>query len=248
MIEKARYATAHWLRFTDIMPPDQLDLSRRPEGSVSWKIGTTGPVGPSGYRLPGNIWCAVGLFPDLATARAAFDAIERTLPFVADTVESWHQLLLPVKHHGECNHLDRACPGEIFAVSSTDPGGPAMVITTAGYRPGPKVERLIEFRRGVDEVDNWLQQVDGCLASRPFTPYPIGDDGVTFSVWRDDASMLNAAYRAGMHRDKIDWHKSVSAFDRSSFTRFRIVDTHGQWGGKNPLEGSVSAHPQPFAP
>jgi hypothetical protein len=110
-----------------------------------------------------------------------------------------------------------------------------MVITTAGYLPGPKVERLIEFRRGVDEVNNWLGQVDGCLASRPFTPHTIGDDGITLSVWRDDASMLNAAYRAGPHRDKIDWHKSVNAFDRSSFTRFRIVDTCGHWDGRNPL-------------
>jgi hypothetical protein len=49
-----------------------------------------------------------------------------------------------------------------------------MVITTAGSTPWPKVERLIAFRRGVDEVDNWMRQVDGCLASRPFTPHTIG--------------------------------------------------------------------------
>ena len=161
------------------------------------------------------------------------------MPFVADTVESWHQLLLPIRHHGHCNHLDRDLPAEIFTVSSTDPGGAAMIITTAGYLPGPKVERLIAFRRGVDEVDAWLRTVDGCLAHRPFTPHTIGDDGVTFSVWRDDASMLAAAYHPGLHREKIDAHKAVNAFDRSSFTRFRIVDSRGQWDGRDPLAGLV---------
>jgi len=52
-----------------------------------------------------------------------------------------------------------------------------------------KVERLIAFRRSVDEVDNWLQ-VDGCLASRSFTPHTAGDDGFTLSVWRAYAASL----------------------------------------------------------
>jgi hypothetical protein len=237
--EKARYATAHWLRFQDVTTPDQLDLSAQPQGAMSWKIGPSGPVGPDGYRLPGKIWCAVGLFPDLAPARAALHARDLYMPFVANTVESWHQLLLPVRHQGQCNYLDRECPGELFAVSSADPGGAVMVITTAGYHPGPKVERLIAFRRGVDEVNDWLQQADGCLASRPITPHTAGDDGFTLSAWRDDASMLNAMYRAGTHREKMDWHKSASAFDRSSFTRLRIVDTCGQWDGRDPLGGML---------
>ncbi len=237
MHDKARYATAHWLRFQGVTTRDQLDLSVKPQGAMSWKIGTTGPVGPDGYRLPGHIWCAVGLFSDLVAAREAFCNSDSHMPFVANTVESWHQILLPIRHHGNCNHLDRDLPGEIFTVSSTDPGGAAMVITTAGYLPAPKVERLIAFRHGVDEVDQWLRNVDGCLANRPFTPHTIGDDGVTFSVWRDDASMLAAAYHTGVHREKMDAHKAVNAFDRSSFTRLRIVDSHGQWGGRDPLAG-----------
>lgn len=237
MHEKARYATAHWLRFQNVTTRDQLDLSGKPQGAMSWKVDSTCLVGPDGYRLPGDIWCAVGLFSDLATAREAFCQSEPHMPFVADTVECWHQLLTPIRHHGNCNHLDRDLPGDIFTVSSTDPGGATMVITTAGYLPAPKVERLIAFRRGVDEVDEWLRNVDGCLANRPFTPHTIGDDGVTFSVWRDDAAMLAAAYGTGVHREKMNAHKAVNAFDRSSFTRFRIVDSRGRWDGRNPLAG-----------
>jgi hypothetical protein len=238
MLEKARFATAHWLRFPEVTTPDQLELSGKPRGALSWKIGPSGPVGPDGYRLPATIWCAVGLFRERGAADAALDELHAFMPFVASTVESWHHLLLPVRHHGECNHLERDCPGALFEVATPDPGGAPFVLTTAGFRPGPelKVQRLIDFRRNVDLVNDWMAQSEGCLASRPFTPHTAGDDGFTFSVWRDDAAMLAASYRAGTHRTHIDLHKENAAFDRSSFTRLRMLRSFGQWNGQEPLQ------------
>ena len=237
MLEKARYATAHWLRFKEVTTPDQLVLSEAPRGALSWKIGPSGPVGPNGYRLPSEVWCAVALFGELADAEWAMEDKEAFMPYLGSVVESWHQLLLPVRHHGECNHLDRECPGEIFETAPTDPGGMMMVITTAGYRFGPEfqLERVIDFRRNVDKVLDWLQKCDGCFAGRAFTPHTAGDDGYTLSLWRDDASMLNASYRDGHHRTELDRHKSTAVFDRSSFTRFRVLDSSGQWEGINPM-------------
>lgn len=112
-----------------------------------------------------------------------------------------------------------------------------MVLTTAGFRPGPELtaERLIDFRRHVDVVDGWMQQADGCLASRPFTPHTVGDDGYTMSVWRDDQAMLDASYRGGAHRVQMDRHKAEPIFDRSSFTRVRILANRGRWNGQDPL-------------
>jgi hypothetical protein len=237
VLQKAKYATAHWLRFDAIRTPDQLSLSGQPSGALSWKTGPSGPVGPDGYRLPSEIWCAVGLFPNLESATAAMERQDDFMPFASTAVESWHQLLLPIRSQGVSNHLDRDCPGELFDVSPADPGGSLMVITTAGYVPGPGLNapRLIAFRRNVDRVNDALQRAEGCLATRPFTPHTVGDDGFTFSVWRDDASMLNATYRAGEHRTQMDSHKSENMFDRSSFTRFRILDAFGQWQGRDPL-------------
>lgn len=237
MADKARFATAHWLRFKEVTLPEQLDLSRDPENALSWKIGTSGPVGPDGLRLPSEIWCAVALYRGEVAARAAFENRLEFMPFIGDAVESWHQLLIPVKHYGTCNHLDRECPGEIFEVSSADPGGPLMVITTAGYVLAADVnmDRIVPFRQKVDHVNEWLSQMDGCLASRPFTPYKKGNDGCTLSVWRSDEAMLNAMYRGGAHRGYIDGHRAVNDFDRSSFTRFRLLDASGEWNGGNPM-------------
>jgi hypothetical protein len=240
MPEKARYATVHRIRFGQITTADMLDLTHKPAEALSWKIGTTGPVGPNGYRLPGDVWCAVGLYADRTAGEAAVENPGEFLPFLGQAVESWHALLLPMMHRGECNALDRDCPGTIFEVATTDPegaGAACFVLTTAGYIFGPdlKMERVIDFRRNVDRTNEWLRTADGYLASQVFTPRTFGDDGFTFSLWRDDASMLAAAYRPGLHRSQIDRHKAEDVFDRSSFTRLRLLRSLGEWGGKNPL-------------
>jgi hypothetical protein len=45
--EKARYATAHRIRFRQITTPEMLQLSESPGDALSWKIGPSGPVGPT---------------------------------------------------------------------------------------------------------------------------------------------------------------------------------------------------------
>lgn len=238
MPEKAQYATAHRIRFREIKTPEMLQLAGSPAGALSWKIGPSGEVGPDGYRLPADVWCAVGLYREFDAAKTALEARQQFMPFLEDTIESWHGLLLPIMHRGECNHLDRDRPDMLFEVGKADPGGACMVITTAGFQFGPdlKIERVIDFRRNVDVTNDWMGKAEGCLANQVFTPHTVGDDGFTMSIWRDDASMLAAAYRPGGHRSQIDRHKAEAVMDRSSFTRCRILDTCGQWNGRDPTE------------
>ena len=167
------------------------------------------------------------------------------MPFLADAEESWHLLLRPFKHHGECNHIERETPGELFEVSEDGCGGPLAVLTTAGYQLGfeANMDRVVAFRHKVDNVGAWMKELEGCLFSRAFTPHTVGFDGFTVSVWRSDEAMLNASYRAGLHRKYVDGHKESSDFDRSSFTRFRILDSSGKWNGQDPL-----VHPNITAP
>lgn len=70
----------------------------------------------------------------------------------------------------------------------------------------------------------------------------VGDfdrrDGFTVSLWRDDKAMVTAAYHKGPHRTLIDQSRDGSSFDRSSFTRTRLISTSGSWDG-NPLGGRV---------
>ena len=234
----ARFAAVHWLRFPNVVTPDQLAFSAQPQGCVSWKIGPDGPVGTDGYRLPSNVWCGLALFRDREAAEDAFATNERYLPSLANAVEHWHALLLPIAHRGECNHLDRAKPGEIFEIDSRDPGGPLVVLTTAGYNLGPQLDmaRVIDFRRHVDLIHAWLKGMDGRVASQVFSPHTVGDDGVTMSVWRSDAVMIGTMYKPGVHRTQLERHKRDNLADRTSFTRFRVLRTSGRWEGADPVE------------
>ncbi len=235
---RARFGTVHWIRFPAIVTPDQLPLSTLPEQCLSWKIGPDGPVGPNGYRLPSNIWCGVALFGERSAAETAYATKELYVPSLSNAVESWHALLLPVTHRGECNHLERDRPGLIFDVESDDPGGPLFVMTTAGFNFGPDfdVARAVDFRINVDKVQEWLQSIDGRVASQVFTPHTVGDDGVTMSFWRSDEDMISTMYKSGIHRTQIERYKREKTADRTSFTRCRLLKTSGTWAGSDPLE------------
>ena len=237
MTDQARFATLHLLRFPQVTTPEQLVLTHESANILSWKIGPGGKVGPDGRRLPSDTWCAIGLFRELCDAELAFQKKDGLIAFLGDTEESWHFLLRPFRHYGECNHLQRETPGELFEVSEASDDGPLVVVTTAGYILGfeANMDRVVAFRHKVDNVGAWMRQLEGCLFSRAFTPYTVGYDGFTVSVWRSDEDMYCASYRAGLHRNYIDGHKSSSDFDRSSFTRFRILNSSGKWDGRDPL-------------
>lgn len=237
-----RWATFHWMRFGEIRLPAALDLSVRPAGAASWKLGPDGSAAPDGSRLPSNVWCAVGLYPDEADAERAFEDPAEFLPFLTSTQESWHALLLPIAHRGECNHLDRDAPGPILAAHAHDPGGPLVVMTTAGFVIGPQLNmaRVVDFRTNVDRIRTLVEASEGNTARQVFAPHTPGDDGVTMTVWRDDASMSAFAYRPGEHRAQIDRYKREQTADRTSFTRFRAIRTSGSWNGHCPVEAAQS--------
>jgi hypothetical protein len=205
-------------------------------GARSWKIGPDGVVAPDGSRLPSEVWCAVGLYPEREDAEAALDDPGAFLPFLGETTEAWHALLLPVAHHGECNHLDGDNPGPLFAVDD-DPGGPLVVMTTAGFILGPQLDmaRVVDFRRNVDRVRATVAAAAGNVARQVFVPHTPGDDGMTMTVWRNDAAMSAFAYRPGEHRGQVDRYKREQTCDRTSFTRLRPVRTSGSWEGRCPV-------------
>ena len=236
-----KWASAHWIRFPSIETPETLDLSGRPSGASSWKIGADGPPGPDIQRLPTPIWAALGLYETRAAAEHAVDEPLLFMPFLERAEESWHALLQPFAHRGECNHLDPSKPGELFEIEGDDPGGPLMVMTSAGFNLGPDLDlgRVLDFRRNVDRAREQADGADGNLGHRVFTPHVPGEDGVTMTLWRDEAALFKFAYRPGLHRSLLDRHKVEPMADRSSFTRFRVLKSFGSWEGRDPTAAAA---------
>ena len=196
-------------------------------------------LGADGLRTKkGETWSGLGLFRNRETAVGALDHPETALPFLSDAIESWHAVLRPVAHRGQVKFNENVEPGLILEVAKHDPGGPMIVLTSAGFDLGPDIDgdRIRDFLYNVERVRDWMGSADGLLVQQNFASVQGRDDGFTFTVWRDDAAMQNFAYRPGLHREELDRYKTERTADRSSFTRCRAVRTAGSWGGVDPVE------------
>lgn len=237
MSNLARWAVLNWMRF-DPERPAAMELSGSPRDCMSWKVGPDVPASANPAKAASSVWCAVGTFREREKAEAAFDDPGAYLPDSSGALEHWRALLSPFAHRGECNHLSASC-GLLFDIHP-DPGGPLVVMTTAGFelRAKSDFQRLKDFRRRVEAMRSVIEASEGNLAHQVFAPLAPGDDGVTMSLWRDDGSMFAFAYKPGAHRVELDRQNSHRTVDRSSFTRFRVVRSHGLWKGKDPCEGA----------
>jgi len=248
IIPECAWLTTHLVRFSKELRADDLDLSHHPAGAIRWKFGPDSPIGHDGFRTRiSPVWCGVGFYQERAAADAALDDPVAHLPFLPTATESWHALLAPISHFGEANCLDLANPGR-FVHPASDPGGLFVVLTTAGFdlEPNVDLERIKDFISNVERIREWMGAAEGLFFRQVFKP--AGDpaeDGFTISVWRDEGSMMNFAYRQGIHREQLDRYKALRTADRASFTRCRAVRTAGSWGGVDPAQGENLRAAQP---
>ncbi len=166
----------------------------------------------------------------LATPEAVF-------PRLSDAIESWHALAVPVAHHGAVNWRGTIEENSALRVTQDDRAGTLAVVTTAGYteRAPDDIPRIKLFIQGIAEVMRFYSGLDGNLRNDVFNGGHDLRDGFTFTLWRDDQAMMQAAYRAGTHRTQMDRHREKPMFDRSSFSRLRILSASGSWDGADPL-------------
>jgi hypothetical protein len=113
-----------------------------------------------------------------------------------------------------------------------------LVLTSAGYEnPGPQdTDRIQHFLAKVDEVVAYYGTLPSNIRRSVFGGVGVEQiDGMTVSLWENDAAMMQAAYRPGFHKEQMDYHRDNGHFDRSSFTRTRILESKGTWDGSNPV-------------
>ena len=155
-----------------------------------------------------------------------------------DAVERWHALALPINHHGTTNWRG-ALSDSTLSCAASDPKGRLVVLTSAGYaNTGPDdLPRISDFLSNVDRVTKFYRSLPGNLAADVFSGAGVdGHDGATMSIWANDASMRTAAYKSGIHKEQMDRHNETPMFDRSSWTRARIISSEGHWDGQDPAK------------
>lgn len=181
----------------------------------------------------------LGLHADAASARAFVEDRAACVPWLTDASEAWAGVLQPFRHHGASNYLDPANPGALFDTMTPDagPGGPVVALTTVGWnREGLDMNRVREFGAGVMAVRMSMTGVPGMHTQHSFFfPGVLAIDPLTVTFWRDEASLRSFAYNQGSHRRQLDRLRAENLADRTSFTRFRVMESTGSWHGRNPV-------------
>ena len=113
------------------------------------------------------------------------EAPEDHLPFLSEAVEHWHALAVPVMHHGKVNWRGTVEENTVIRVAPSDPKGPLVVITSAGFlsRAPDQIPRIVEFVKGVQAVMELYGGQDGNVRRSVFNGGFDGREGCTVPLW-----------------------------------------------------------------
>lgn len=232
------WITLHRIKFpTSISANDQnFDIATNPK---IWRFCPELSLGLEGLpQWDSDTWCGLAVHNTQAEAEAMFNAPADYLPCLSTAVEQWHTLAVPVTHRGALNFNNEVEENSAIRTAGEDPKGPLMVLTTAGYvdrADDVNIPRIKHFMRGIMKVTEYFGEQDGNLRRGVFSGGFDQKEGYTVSLWKSDDAMMKSAYWQGVHRSLMDESRDGSMFDRSSFTRARVLNSSGSWDG-NPLQ------------
>jgi len=215
-----------------------------PTAAEFWRFAPSMKIGPEGMIANDPVWGGFGLYTSQSDAEDVINAPEAHLPFLENAIEAWHALVIPYAHRGTVHWRKEVQTDSAIKPAFADPKGPLIIITTAGYdsADSAKPQRVRTFLNGVLEVVNHYRALSGNVRADVFSAGPVdGREGCTVSLWHDDKAMMAAAYKGGEHKAQLDYHKMTPHFDRSSFTRGRIIASAGKWDGTDPVKDMAAA-------
>lgn len=183
----------------------------------------------------------LGLHDSESSARRTMAAHEEHAPWMSDAVDVWSAVMQPFRHFGEANFIDPASPGPLYGqLAATPPDDkPIVIMTSVGWNAsnGLDWERIQRFSDAVAAVRIGMTGMKGLHSQQSFSfPGGLVWDGITVTFWRNLAAAMAFAYGPGFHRSQVKAQREENLGDRTSFTRFSVLDSKGTWYGCNPLE------------
>ena len=226
------WITLHRLRFPEAI--SARDRTFVPvAGAAVWRFCPQHTPGDDGLvTLTSDVWGGLGIWKSREEAEAFLADPGAALPAITEAVASWHCFAIPFSHRGKVNWRGHVEDSTAIHPASTDPGGPLVVVTTAGFlsREDWMLPRIRLFVEGVAEVMASYGALPSNLRNDVFNGTE-GREGFTCSLWRSDEAMREAAYHHGRHRARMEQNRAGLMFDYSSFTRLRALHSHGDWDG-----------------
>jgi len=229
------WITLHRLRFPSAVSARERSFDPV-TGAACWRFCPQHTPGEDGLTtLTSDTWGGLGIWSSRDEAEAMLADPGAMMLCLSEAVASWHCLALPISHRGKVNWRGPVEDGSAIRATPDDPGGPLAVVTSAGFlsRDAAMLPRIRRFIAGVSEVMAWYGTLPANLRNDVFNG-PDGREGFTLSLWRSDDAMRAAAYQPGRHRARMEESRDGLLMDYSSFTRLRVIGSHGDWEG-DPL-------------
>lgn len=181
-----------------------------------------------GFRPDPTHRLYVGLWQDEAAACAAVRAVEGWLPGLAEAERHWSTALRPYMSRGQVNWNDAAAGQGMCRVSGERPDPERPIVTISSFGGFVSRSAFQAFGRRVFELRRDLRASAGALAEFQLYPIsPTGSDPCTITLWRNEAAVLDWAYRQEAHRGAMEWLRTEPAVPRLSFNRLLPLESRG---------------------
>jgi heme-degrading monooxygenase HmoA len=171
-----------------------------------------------------NVYALLGVWLSEEAAASYFDESEHFSGFQSRASEYWTIYMNTCKAHGKWSGLNP------FHTNQPYQSGPIAVITRARI----KLRFLRKFWSYVPSVSKNMEDRDGSIFSIGIGEYPWLMQA-TFSLWEDEESMRNYAYRSKVHSEVIQKTREHGWYSEELFANFIPYKTAGSWEGDNPL-------------
>ncbi|WP_316760304.1 DUF3291 domain-containing protein [Pedobacter aquatilis] len=132
--------------------------------------------------------------------------------------EEFTILLKPLSSHGLWSAKEPFKTKKI----NQNPNERIAVITRAAIRLG----KVKEFRQNIKRAAISMRKAPGFILSAGIGENPFLDQA-TFSVWENEESMKNYAYKSFDHSDVIKLTRERKWYSEELFARFAIIEAHG---------------------
>ena len=133
-------------------------------------------------------------------------------------MEEFTILLKPLSSHGQWS------AAEPFKTERTyyNPNDRIAVITRAAIQLG----KVKEFKENINRAAASMRKAPGFILSAGIGENPFLDQA-TFSIWENEESMKNYAYKSFDHSDIIKLTRERKWYSEELFARFAIIETYG---------------------
>jgi len=186
-----------------------------------------GSGGKNGFSkmLNVNVYALLAVWESEEAAKTYFEESSHFLEFRSRAKEFLTIYMNTCRSHGKWSGLNPFQPSQAYE------SGPIAVITRARI----KLRFLRKFWSYVPSVSKNMEDRDGSIFSIGIGEYPWLMQA-TFSLWEDEESMRNYAYRSKVHSEVIQKTRALGWYSEELFANFIPYRTVGSWEGENPLK------------